>query len=82
MLVMFKLATLTFKTLQVAQPIYLRELIAVIGVQLGLAVYEPVGTLRSFDQHLLCLERTTTVFANRSFKHSSTIVWKSTCSFS
>jgi predicted Rossmann fold nucleotide-binding protein DprA/Smf involved in DNA uptake len=66
--VTFKLATLTFKTLQSGQPNYLRELVN---------IYEPPRTLRSSSQRLLCLDRTRTVVGTRSFKHSSATIWNS-----
>jgi len=62
------MATLTFKTMKFGQPIYLRELIS---------IYEPVRTLHSCSQHVLYLNRTTTVVDIHLFKHSSTTVWNS-----
>src|SRR5208282_4843894 len=64
----FKLATLTFKTLQSGQPTYLRDLFQ---------IYEPVRSLRSSNTRLLCIDRSRTVIAFRSFKHSSATVWNS-----
>ena len=66
--VTFKLATLTFKTLQSGQPTYLRDLVQ---------IYEPVRSLRSSNKRLLCIDRSRTVIASRSFKHSSATVWNS-----
>jgi len=66
--VTFKLATLTFKTMQFGQPTYLRDLVK---------FYDPVRTLRSSSKRLLCLDRCRTVVATRSFKHSSATIWNS-----
>ena len=66
--VTFKLATLTMKTIHSGQPTYLRDLVN---------AYEPVRTLRSSSQHLLCVGRTRTVTAARSFRHSSATIWNS-----
>jgi Reverse transcriptase (RNA-dependent DNA polymerase)/Endonuclease-reverse transcriptase len=66
--VTFKLATSTFKILQSGQPAYLRDLVN---------LYEPARTLRSSTQHLLCIQRTKTAIATRSFKHSSATIWNS-----
>ena len=66
--VTFKLATLTMKTVHSGQPTYLRDLVN---------AYEPVRTLRSSSQHLLCVGRTRTVTAARSFRHSSATIWNS-----
>ena len=66
--VTLKLATLTVKTVHSGQPTYLRDLVN---------AYEPVRTLRSSSQHLLCVGRTRTVTAARSFRHSSATIWNS-----
>ena len=59
----YKLATLTFKTVQTGQPIYLREL---------LDDYEPVRTLRSSTR---CEHKTKLVISKRAFRHSAAVVW-------
>jgi len=62
----YKLATLTFKTVQTGQPVYLREL---------LDDYEPVRTLRSSSRNLLCEHKTNLVISKRAFRHSAAVVW-------
>jgi len=62
----YKLAILTFKTVQTGQPIYLREL---------LSDYEPVRTLRSSSRNLLCEHKTNLVISKRAFRHSAAVVW-------
>jgi len=65
--VIFKLATLTFKTLQSHQPHYLYDLIA--------SDNQPVRSLRSSTQNRLPVNISRTVTSSRSFRHSSVAVW-------
>ncbi len=65
--VIFKLATLTFKTLQSHQPRYLYDLIA--------SEHQPVRSLRSSAQNRLNVNISRTVTSSRSFRHSSVAVW-------
>lgn len=62
----YKLALLTFKTIQTGQPAYLREI---------LDDYEPVRTLRSSSRNLLCEHKTNLVISKRAFRHSAAAVW-------
>jgi hypothetical protein len=64
--VIFKLAILTFKTLQSHQLSYLYDLIA--------STDTPARSLRSSTQHRLSVNASRTVTSSRSFRHSSVTV--------
>jgi len=63
---MLKLQHLTYKILHTGQSGYLNEL---------MDFYEPVRQLCSSSQGLLYCNRSRTVLALRSFKHSSVAAW-------
>ena len=65
--VVFKLAILTYKTLQSHQPRYLYDLIA--------SDNQPVRSLRSSTQNRLPFNILRTVTSSRPFRHSSVAVW-------
>jgi hypothetical protein len=65
--VIFKLATLTFKTLHSHEPSYLYDLIA--------SEDTPARSLRSSTQHRLTVNISRTVTSSRSFRHSSVTIW-------
>src|SRR2546425_10002790 len=64
----FKIASITFKTLQTNQPIYLRNL---------LIPYCPPHSLHSSDQHLLTVSFFKSSQARRSFLFAAPTVWNS-----
>src|SRR6267154_2282520 len=64
----YKIASITFKTLQNQQPAYLHDL---------LTPYVPTRSLRSSDKHLLVVPSTKLVQSRRSFLHAAPTVWNS-----
>lgn len=66
MRIQHKLATLTFKTLSLGQPVYLRSL---------LHDYQPSRSLRSASQQLLTLPSFTSEFGRRSFSYCAPNIW-------
>ena len=64
--IQFKLATLTFKTLSLGHPPYLRSL---------LQDYQPTRLLRSSSQQLLSVPSVTSEFGRRSFSFSAPSLW-------
>ena len=62
----FKIATITFKTLQNKQPYYLSEL---------LHPYIPNRSLRSSDKHLLHVPLVKTALGRRSFSCAAPFIW-------
>ena len=63
----YKIASITFKTLQDKQPSYLLDL---------LHPYTPSRTLRTSDQHLLSIPYTKFAIGQRAFQYAAPIVWK------
>ena len=64
----FKIATLTFKTLQNKQPSYLNDL---------LLRHNPTHSLRSSNQNLLVIPRIDSENGRRSFKFAAPSIWNS-----
>ncbi len=64
----FKIASLVKQTQAGSAPYYLNIL---------LSNYQPAGTLRSGDRHLLTVPRTRTVFGSRAFRVAGPVVWNS-----
>jgi hypothetical protein len=64
----FKLATITFNTLQSSEPSYLRSL---------LKFHTPARSLRSSDTNLLHVPLVRSAFGSRSFSVASPIIWNS-----
>ena len=64
----FKIATLTYKTINSGSPSYLASLIQ---------PYQPPRSLRSSDLHLLATPRTRTVLGSRAFRVAAPTVWNS-----
>ena len=62
----YKLASLTFKTLSVGQPVYLRSL---------LHDYQPTRSLRSSSRHLLSVPSVSSEFGRRSFSFAAPDLW-------
>jgi hypothetical protein len=66
--VIFKLATITYKTLHINQPSYLHEL---------LQYHKPSRSLRSASQHLLTIPRIDSANGRRSFSFAAPSIWNS-----
>jgi len=66
--ILFKIATITYKTLQNKQPSYLYDL---------LQHHNPSRSLRSASQHLLIIPRIDSANGRRSFSFSSPAIWNS-----
>ena len=66
--IVFKIATLTFKTISHGQPAYLRDLIT---------VHAPTRMLRSASRHLLVVPRIDSANGRRSFSYAAPFVWNS-----
>jgi hypothetical protein len=64
----FKVASITFKTLQSQQPSYLFDL---------LSPHKPSRNLRSADLHLLTVPFVKTAFGRRSFFYAAPTIWNS-----
>jgi len=64
--VLYKLATITYKSLSVAQPTYLYLL---------LQRYEPTRSLRSGSQYLLALPTLSSEFGRHAFSYCASSVW-------
>lgn len=62
----FKLASITYNTLSIGQPTYLRSL---------LHSYVPARSLRSSDQQLLQVPRCSTDFGRRAYSHCAPRLW-------
>jgi len=62
----YKLATITYKSLSVAQPTYLHQL---------LHQYQPIRSLRSGGQNLLALPTISSEFGRRAFSYCAPSVW-------
>jgi hypothetical protein len=66
--ILFKIATLTFKTLHFQQPVYLYNL---------LTPYNPLRSLRSSSSNLLSTPRILSEIGRRSFQFAAPTVWNS-----
>ena len=66
--IIFKIATLTFKTLHYQQPLYLLELIS---------LHRPSRSLRSSSQHLLNIPFMKSEIGRRSFSFAAPTIWNS-----
>ena len=66
--IIFKMATLTFKTIVNKQPSYLSHLIT---------VHAPLRNLRSFGKNVLVVPRVDSVCGRRSFYYATPTVWNS-----
>jgi hypothetical protein len=66
--IIFKLATITYKTLHIKQPSYLLDL---------LQYHNPSRSLRSASQHLLTIPRIDSANGRRSFSFSAPSIWNS-----
>ena len=66
--IQFKVAVLTYKTISLGQPVYLRSL---------LNYYQPSRSLRSSGQQLLSLPTVSTEYGKRSFSYSASRLWNS-----
>ena len=64
----YKIATITFKTLQTQLPSYLSDL---------LIPYNPSRHLRSASQHLLVVPNIKTAAGRRSFSYAAPTIWNS-----
>ena len=64
----FKIASITFKTLQSQRPSYLFDL---------LTLHKPSRNLRSSDLHLLTVPFVKTAFGRRSFSYAAPVIWNS-----
>ena len=62
----YKLAVLTYKALNIGQPVYLRD---------ELSIYEPVGALRSSGTFQLQVPPTSTNIGRRAFRYSAPEIW-------
>ena len=66
--ILFKIATLTFKSLHAQSPSYLSDLIT---------PYQPSRTLRSANKHLLTVPTVTSAAGRRSFSYFAPTLWNS-----